>query len=150
MTGVRIASPERRVRAIVAVLAAGWFAWSAFARSTSVAETIVGCVLATSLLGMAVLIMRSHLVIADDGLTDCRMIRVIRVRWEQVTEFGVERPGGLWGGFCVVVYRKDGTSVDLLSTRAYSRAPSERHLDELHRICWTLEEAARTRRDGVG
>jgi hypothetical protein len=30
-------------------------------------------------------------------------------------------------------------------TRAYSRLPSAQHLDELTRICWTLEEAATKR-----
>jgi hypothetical protein len=57
----------------------------------------------------------------------------------------VARPGGLWGGFCVVADCRDGAHVDLLSTRAYSRAPSSRHLDELQRICWTLEERLATR-----
>jgi hypothetical protein len=77
-----------------------------------------------------------------DGLADYRMFRVVRVPWQQNSEFEVDRPQGIWGGFCISVIRRDGTTVDLMSTRAYSRVPSAWHLDELQRICWTLEEAA--------
>lgn len=62
--------------------------------------------------------------------------------WPQITAFEVERPKALWGGFCVTALCRDGTTIDLMSTRAYSRVPSARHLDELRRICWSLEEAA--------
>jgi hypothetical protein len=53
-------------------------------------------------------------------------------------------PAGEQAGFCVVAVLRDGTQADLLSTRAYSRAPSSSHLDELLRLCWTLEERLAT------
>ena len=96
--------------------------------------------MAAGLLGFVIPIMRSCLIADDDGLADRRAIRTVRVPWRQVAGFRVERPGGIWGGFCVVAARRDGTQVDLLSARAYSRAPSSSHLDELLRLCWTLEE----------
>jgi hypothetical protein len=94
----------------------------------------------------AVLIIRSHLAVGDEGLTDRRAFRVVRLSWTEIAEFSVDRPGGLWGGFCVIATRPDGSTVDLLSTRAYSRIPPARHLDEVYRICWSLEEAAASRR----
>jgi len=70
------------------------------------------------------------------------MFRVIRIPWEEIAAFEVDRPKGLWGGFCVTAVSCNGTTIDLMSTRAYSRIPSARHLDELYRISWTLEQAA--------
>jgi hypothetical protein len=61
------------------------------------------------------------LIVADDGLTDRRAIRAVRLSWEQIADFRVQRPGWLWGGFCVVAGPQDGTDVDLLSARAYTR-----------------------------
>jgi hypothetical protein len=101
---------------------------------------VAGCLVAAGLLSCVVPIMRSCLIANDEGLTDRRAIRTVRVPWSQIAGFSVERPGGIWGGFCVVAARRDGTQADLLSTRAYSRAPSSSHLDELLRLCWTLEE----------
>ena len=63
-------------------------------------------------------------------------------RGSVIAGFEVDRPGALWGGFCVVAVCRDGSTIDLMATRAYSRVPSARHLDELRRICWTLEDAA--------
>jgi hypothetical protein len=60
-----------------------------------------------------------------------------------IAGFQVNRPSALWGGFCITAVRHDGATIDLMSTRAYSRVPSTRHLDELQRICWSLEEAAK-------
>jgi hypothetical protein len=57
--------------------------------------------------------------------------------------FEVNRPRALWGGFCVTAACRDDATIDLMFTRAYSRVPSARHLDELQRICWSLEEAAK-------
>ena len=122
---------------------AGWYVAS---RSSSSIALAVGCVIGAVSLWVAVLIARSHLDVSDEGLTDHRTFRVVRLPWHDVAEFTVERPAGPWGGFCVIAVCRDLSSVDLLSTRAYSRLPSERHMDELHRICWTLDEAARSRR----
>ena len=91
---------------------------------------------------LAVLVIRTHLTVSDMGLADHRLFRVVRVPWRQIAGFEVARPGSVWGGYCVTAACLDGRTVDLLSTRAYSRIPSARHLDELHRICWSLEEAA--------
>jgi hypothetical protein len=133
-------SPERRWRAAFMVPVAAFFGWWAFVHLGPVA----GALVAAGLLGFVIPIMRSCLIADDDGLADRRAIRTVRVPWRQVAEFRVERPGGIWGGFCVVAVRSDGTQVDLLSTRAYSRAPSSSHLDELLRLCWTLEERLAT------
>jgi hypothetical protein len=105
-------------------------------------RVIVSCLAVAVGLGLAALIMRSHLSVNDEGLADHRMFRVVRVPWQLVTGFKVDRPSSLWGGFCVIVVCRDGATIDLMSTRAYSRVPSARHLDELHRICWSLEDAA--------
>jgi hypothetical protein len=101
---------------------------------------VIGSVLIAILLSAAMLAMRSCLVVTDEGVADRRALRTVRVAWPQISEFRVARPGALWGGLCVVADCRDGRHVDLLSTRAYSRAPSSRHLDELYRLCWTLEE----------
>lgn len=157
MPAMRIASPERRWRAAAALMmaaAAGWGAavsvrlgvrpgaapplpWSARLVVIGVAIA-VGTWLATT-------IMRTHLAVGDRGLADHRLIRIVRVPWPSIAGFEVCRPSGPWGGYCVAAICTDGSTVDLLSTRAYSRLPSARHLNELHRICWTLEEAARQR-----
>ncbi len=129
------------------VLLAAWFAWRAFNASGSVrdAVTVVGCLVAAGLLGFVAPVMRTCLIVTDEGVVDRRAIRTVRVAWRQIAEFRVARPGGLWGGFCVVADCQDGSQIDLLSTRAYSRAPFSGHLDDLQRICWTLEDRLATR-----
>jgi hypothetical protein len=131
-------------------LLAAWFGWRAFRYAGSVhyLGPVAGILLPAVLLGFVVPIMRSCLIVTDEGLIDRRAVRTVRVPWRQIAEFRVARPGGPWGGFCVAAECRDETRVDLLSMRAYSRAPSSRHLDELHRICWTLEERLATRDDG--
>ena len=114
------------------------------------ARITVICVAAVIGLGFAALIMRTHLEVTADGLADHRIFRVIRVPWEEIAAFEIDRPGGLWGGFCVTAVSRNGTTTDLMSTRAYSRIPSARHLDELYRISWTLEHAAALRADQTG
>jgi Bacterial PH domain len=114
------------------------------------ARIVVICCAAGTGLGFAVLIMRTRLVVADDGLADHRIFRVIRIPWEEIAAFEVDRPQGLWGGFCVTVVSRSGTTIDLMSTRAYSRIPSGEHVDELYRISWTLEQAAGLRAEQTG
>jgi Bacterial PH domain len=118
------------------VLLAAWFGWRVF----RYAGPVAGCLVSGCLLSFAVPIMRACLVVTDEGLIDRRTVRTVRVPWQQIAEFRVARPGGPWGGFCVVADCHDGAQIDLLSARAYSRVPSSRHLDDLWRICWTLEE----------
>jgi hypothetical protein len=141
VTPFRFISPERRWRAAFMALPAAFFGWRAFVAIGPVAGYLVG----GGLIILAVPIMRTCLIVTDEDLQDRRAIRRIRIPWSQVVEFQVERPGWLWGGFCVIAVCRNGTQIDLLSTRAYTRAPSERHLDELHRLCWTLTELLATR-----
>jgi hypothetical protein len=147
VTTFRIISPERRWRATSLVLLAAWVIWRTvrYAGPPHLAGLIVGSLVAAALLGFVVPVMRTCLIVSDEDLTDRRAVRKVRVAWRQVAGFHVARPGALWGGFCVVADCRDGTHVDFLSVRAYSRAPSSRHLDELQRICWTLEERLATR-----
>lgn len=142
LSTLRFVSPERRWRAAFMALPAAWFGWRAFHFTGPVA----GCLVGGGLLSIAVPIMRACLIVTDESLIDRRAVRTVRVPWQQIAEFRVARPGGLWGGFCVVAACKDGAQIDLLSTRAYTRAPSARHLDELQRVCWTLEERLASRR----
>jgi hypothetical protein len=114
------------------------------------AKIIVICVAVVIGLGFAVLIMRTRLLVTTEGLADHRMFRVIRIPWEQIAAFEIDRPKGLWGGFCVTVVSQNGTTIDLMSTRAYSRIPSAGHVDELYRISWTLEQAASLRAEQTG
>lgn len=122
-------------------LPAALFGWRAFHDIGPAA----GYLVAAGLLSLAIPIMRARLIVTDDQLIDRRAVRTVMVPWQQVAGFRVARPGGLWGGFCVVAACQDGAQIDLLSTRAYSRAPAPGHLDELQRICWTLEERLATR-----
>jgi hypothetical protein len=149
LSTLRIVSPERRWRAAFMVVLAAWFGWRAFhyAGPVHYLGPITGCVLPASLLILVIPIMRTCLVVTDEGVTDRRVVRTVRVPWREIAGFRVERPGGLWGGFCVAAVCRDGAHIDLLSTRAYSRVPSARHLDELQRICWTLEERLTARGD---
>ena len=142
MPTYRIVSPERRWRAGSLVVLAAWFLWRSirYAGHWHQAAVVTGCVVAAGLLAGVIPAMKTCLVVSDEGLTDRRALRSVRVAWPQIEEVRVARPGGLWGGFCIVITRRDGAEVDLLSTRAYSRVPFSRHLDELQRICWTLEE----------
>lgn len=149
-----VASPERPWRAAASPLIAGVIGWilSESLRPgvhpgpspglPLVAKMIVVGGAVVIGLTLAVLIMRTRLVVTDDGLADHRVFRVIRIPWEEITGFEIGRPKGLWGGFCVIAVRRDGAAVDLMSTRAYSRIPSARHVDELYRISRTLEQAA--------
>jgi hypothetical protein len=157
-----IVSPERRWRAASAPLIAGVIGWI-FAESLRLwgrpgtspglpltAKITVTCGAVVIGLGLAVLIMRTRLVLAAEGLVDHRVFRVIRVAWEEIAAFEISRPKGLWGGFCVTVISRNGATIDLMSTRAYSRIPSAGHLDELYRISWTLEQAAGLRAEQQG
>jgi hypothetical protein len=94
---------------------------------------------------LAILILRTHLTVGDAGVADRRIFRLVRIPWQVIAGFEVRRPSGPWGGCCASAVCRDGATLDLLSTRAYSRVPSTRHLDELHRICLTLDEVARQR-----
>jgi hypothetical protein len=150
---MRIASPERRWRAALAPLAAALIGWCLSLSSRLgvrpggspelplTARIVVTCIAFLVGLCLAVLIMRTHLAVSDEGLADHRMLRVVRIPWPLIEGVRVGRPGALWGGFCVIADCRDEMTVDLMSTRAYSRVPSASHLDELQRICWTIEEA---------
>jgi hypothetical protein len=150
---MRIASPERRWRAGTAPLIAGLIGWIVgsvrLARPAGppaalplTAHIIVTCVAIAIGVWLGARILRTCLSVSDDGLADHRLFRVVRVPWQRIAGFEVDRPGWLWGGFCVTAKCRDGRAVDLLSTRAYSRVPSAWHLDELQRILWTLDDAA--------
>jgi hypothetical protein len=155
MPSMRIASPERRWKAAAAPLAGGLIGWGLAAPFRLerrgggapglplTARVIVICLAAAVGLCLAALIMRTHLSVSDAGLADHRMFRIVRVPWQVITGFEVGRPGALRGGFCVKAVCRDGQRIDLMSTQAYSRVPSAWHLDELERLCWSLEEAAR-------
>ncbi|MBO0823350.1 MAG: hypothetical protein J2P27_05765, partial [Actinobacteria bacterium] len=149
-----LASPERRWRALSAPLIAGALGWIL---STSIhlgvrpanspglplaARLILICGALVFGLVLAVLIMRTRLIVSSDGLTDHRIVRVIQIPWDKIAGFEIGRPSALWGGMCVQAVCHDGATIDLMSTRAYSRIASARHVDELHRISWTLEQAA--------
>jgi hypothetical protein len=141
-----IASPERWWRAVTAPLIALWAGWvvSGSVHVTHgpgppIVRIVVSCAAAAAGLWPAFLVTRTRLTVSDHGLADHRMFRVVGLTWEQVEGFEVGRPGALWGGYCVIALCRDGTNLDLLSTRAYSRVPAARHLDEVHRISWTLE-----------
>jgi hypothetical protein len=138
----RFVSPERRWRAGFLVLLAAWFGWRSFryAGPPRYLGPAIGCVLIAGLLAGAVLVMRSCLIVTEESVADRRALRVVRVPWPQITGFRVARPGATRGGYCVVADCRDGRPVDLLSTRAYSRSASAGGLDELYRLCWTLEE----------
>ncbi len=125
---------------------AAWCGW----RVLLVFGPLPGFLVAAGLLSLTIPILRTCLIVTDEGLSDRRALRTVRVPWQEVTGFRVARPGWLWGGFCVIATRRDGQDVELLSTRAYFWVPSSQHLDELHRMCWTLEErlAARTGNSG--
>jgi hypothetical protein len=152
---MRIASPERRWRAAAALVIAGAAGWVVSGSihlgvrpATSPGLPLVaraGIIAAGVAIGawLAVLVLRTHLTVSDAGLADHRSFRVVRVPWQLIDRFEVGRPGGLWGGYCVSAVCRDGATIDLMSTRAYSRVPSARHLDELHRICWSLDEVTR-------
>jgi len=154
---MRLASPERWWRAAAALVIAGTVGWVlsesihlGFRPATSPglplsARIAVIGVAFTVGVWLAILTLRTHLTVSDDGLADHRLFRVVRVPWRLIDRCEVSRPIGPWGGYCVSVACHDGETIDMLSTRAYSRVPSTRHLDELHRICWTLNEAVRQR-----
>lgn len=118
------------------ILPAGWSGWVASHYVGTLVSAFVGAVV----LSLAGPIMRTCLIVTDEAVVDRRALRTVRLPWQQIAGFDVERPGWLWGGFCIVAACKDGRHIDLLSTRAYTRAPSARHLDELQRLCWTLED----------
>ncbi len=147
MPTFRIVSPERRWRAGALVLLAALVAWRVFsyAGPDHDAGRVLGSLVAGSLLVWVIPVMRTCLIVTDAGLTDHRALRSVQVPWTQIARLRVARPNGPWGGFCVVVTCRDGTLIDLLLTRAYSRVPFSAHLDEVQRICWTLEERLATR-----
>ena len=159
MASMRVTSPERRWRAAAAPLMTGLIGWliSGSLRlglrpglppeMPLTSRIIVTCVAVAVGIGLATLILRTHLTVSDAGLADHRMFRVVRVPWPLISGFQVDRPGSLWGGYCVTVLCHNGSAIDLMATRAYSRVPSGQHLDELTRICWSLEDAA-SRRGG--
>jgi hypothetical protein len=154
---MRIASPERVWRAAAAPALATLIGWVVadsvrlgFRPGASPGLPLTSRIIVTGLaaaagLCLAVLIMRTHLSVTNEEIADHRVFRVVRVPLQMITDFEVARPGGVWGGFCVTAICRDGTTIDLMSTRAYSRLPSANHLDELTRICWTLEDAVMKR-----
>lgn len=157
MPTMRIASPERWWRAAAALVMSAVGGWvvaasvrlgvrpsAAPALPWSARLVVFGVAFAVGA-WLAIMITRTHLAVGDRGLADHRLVRIVRVPWQSIAGLQVCRQSGPWGGYCVAATCTDGSTIDLLSTRAYSRLPSARHLNELHRICWTLEEAARQR-----
>jgi hypothetical protein len=149
---IEFVSPERYWRAGSLVLVAGLFGWraAAYAGPDRAAMSLLGGLIAVATLGCAGPALRARFVATDAMLIDRRAFRTVRLAWDQVAEFEVRRPGGLWGGYCVVAECRNGRSVDFLATRAFSRAPSARHLDELHRLRWTLEDRLGRLQPGAG
>jgi len=153
----RFTSPEKWWRAAAALVAAGVAGWVVsvsirLRMRPGVAPGLppvarLGVIGAALVIGLwlAIAILRAHLTVTADGLTDHRLIRVVRIPWGVIARFDVRRPSGPWGGYCVSAVCRDGRHIDLLSTRAYSRVPSASHLDELQRICWTLDAIASRR-----
>jgi hypothetical protein len=96
MPDIRIASPERRWKATAAPLIAAWIGWvisgplglGSHPGTPPVLpltpRLIVTCLALTIGIGLAVLILLTHLTVTDDGLADHRMFRVIRVPWHLV------------------------------------------------------------------
>ena len=134
MSALRFVSPEREWRAGLLMVPGVWLGWALY----HFFGIAAGCVAGAVLLSLAVLTMRTSLTVTGEELIDHRAVRTARVPWPEIAGFRVGRPGGLWDGYCVVAARHDGTEVDLLSTRVYSRAPSARHLDDLNQTCQTL------------
>jgi hypothetical protein len=118
-------SPERHWRAASLVLLAAFLAWRAVRYAGPDRATVLAVIglVAGLLLGFVIPVMRTCLLVTEAGLIDRRAIRTVRVAWPQIAELRVARPGGLWGGFCIVADCRDGTHVDLLSVRAYSLRP---------------------------
>lgn len=135
MAAFRFVSPERGWRAGLLLVPGVWFGWAVY-HFFGIGP---GCVVGAALLTMVVLTMRTSLTVTGDGLVDRRAVRTVRVPWPRLAGFRVQRPGGVWDGFCVVAACHDGTEVDLLSTRVYTRSPSGRHLEELEQTCQTLQ-----------
>ena len=77
------------------VLPAAWFGWRTF----ELFGPVAGALVAAGLLSLAVPIMRTCLIVTDEGVIDRRAVRTVRVPWQQIAEFRVQRPGGPWGGF---------------------------------------------------
>jgi PH (Pleckstrin Homology) domain-containing protein len=141
VSALRFVSPERRWRAALMVVPAAWLGWRVGVYAGAAAGAVVGA----GLLSFALPIMRTCLIVTAEGLIDRRALRTVRVPWPAVTGFRVQHPSGPWGGFCVAAACRDGTEIDLLATRVYTRLPSSDHLDDLQRICWTLQERLATR-----
>ena len=145
MREMQFYSPERWWRFATAPVIAGFAGWGFFASYGLFGWLIAGCVGAAVGGCPAALQLRSHLSVTAIGVADYRMFRVVRLPWRDIAHFQVQRPAGLRAGFCITALCHGGARVDLLSTQVYSRVPSARHLDELHRICGILEEAGRNR-----
>lgn len=122
------------------MLVAVGVAWQSVVHGGSAAGLSISSIFAVALLAVAWRVQRTRLVVDSLGLTDYRVIRTVRVGWEDVASFEVGRPGGPWGGFCVRAVRRAGTPVDLFGTRGYALLPSRSGYDEVHRMMWTLEE----------
>jgi len=58
----------------------------------STARIVVSCLAVAIGLWLAVLIMRTHLTVSDDGIVDHRMFRVVQVPWQQIARFEINRP----------------------------------------------------------
>lgn len=125
--------------AICVLLALGAF-WEFSVLQAAAVSVIFGYLLGAAMLAVAARVSRARLVADSAGLADHRLLRTVRVRWEDIASFDVARPGGPWGGFCVRAIRRAGNPVDLLATRSYALLPSAAGYDEVHRMMWTLEE----------
>ena len=108
MPSMRFVSPERWWRAVAAPLVAGWLGYGLSRSGAGVVGIILCWLVVAAGLCLAVLVMRTHLTVSDMGLADHRIFRVVRVPWRQIAGFEVNRPGSVWGGYCVTVACRDG------------------------------------------
>lgn len=137
MTPVVLRSPEGRLRgAVLGCLGLGLLIGAV---SSSPGSALLQVVVAVGCFVVAARMWRTRVVADDTGVTDVRLFRTRLLPWTALTGFDVNRPGGLYAGFCVRAL-DDDTEHDLLGVRAYSRLPVLDAYGELSRIAWTLED----------
>jgi len=102
------------------VLLAAWFGW----RVSRYAGPVAGCLVAVGLLSFAVPIMRTCLIVTDEGLVDRRTVRTVRVPWQQIAEFRVAQNMARTSGGYGIRIREDAPAASVPSPRSRPAGPS--------------------------
>ncbi|AGL19980.1 hypothetical protein L083_6470 [Actinoplanes sp. N902-109] len=137
-----IRSPERPYRAGLALVAGVAFLTHA-AAADGLFDTVLNGLTGVAGVVLAWRVYATGVVLTPVAVRDIRVLR--RPSWptSEIADVTYGRPGGLWGGQCLMLTLRDGAVVPLLGSRVYAHFPIAAHPRWLAATAATLRDVIR-------